>query len=394
MGRRRLARTALLPESWRYGSVRVRAARSESSAASSRPRERDLRLDLLRGLCLFKMVLNHLWTTPLHVIHLWTGFVTAAGGFFFLSGAIVGIVHGRRVEVDGMAATGRALLSRAGQIYLANLGLVLLLASLEAARVLSTGYILQRFRLEGWPSLFDMHQEYYLQVLPRYVVFLAIAPLALWLLRRGHGWVMVSVSVAVWAANLLTRGGLTIPWAEDPRSTAFAAASWQLLFFVGLAVGYHRERIAPIWRRAMQPRWVVMAMTAVAIGFAWFHHSLVSGDLVVSHEMTQRWLERDLIAPARVLNLVVVFALLFWLVDRCWVPIARAAGWLLIPFGRHALYLYLVHVPVHWLGVAAFAGSAIPLHGESWRTVPFVVAAIALFWAMIRYRVGFRVIPT
>ena len=27
---------------------------------------RDLRLDLLRGLCLFKMVFNHLWHTPLH----------------------------------------------------------------------------------------------------------------------------------------------------------------------------------------------------------------------------------------------------------------------------------------------------------------------------------------
>jgi hypothetical protein len=106
---------------------------------------RDLRLDLLRGLCLLKMVFNHLWSTPLHQYQALLGNVSAAAGFFLISGAVVGIVHGRRMQVNGLAHTSRALLARAMNLYIANLGLVLLFASLY-----KVGYLKVKEFAELW----------------------------------------------------------------------------------------------------------------------------------------------------------------------------------------------------------------------------------------------------
>ena len=58
---------------------------------------RDERLDLLRGFCLLKMVLSHLWPQPVD-LQIAFGFVSAAEGFFLISGATTGIVFGRRAE--------------------------------------------------------------------------------------------------------------------------------------------------------------------------------------------------------------------------------------------------------------------------------------------------------
>ena len=47
------------------------------------------------------MVLSHLWPQPLDLQPLF-GFVSAAEGFFLISGATTGIVFGRRAESGGL----------------------------------------------------------------------------------------------------------------------------------------------------------------------------------------------------------------------------------------------------------------------------------------------------
>lgn len=346
---------------------------------------RDPRLDLLRGLCLFKMVCNHLWRTPLHVVHQWTGFVSAAEGFFLISGVVVGLVHTRRVEAQGWQASARQLWRRAAELYAANLGLVVLLASLEAARWLPEGYIVRRLWREGWGSLLSFEHPYYLQVLPRYSVFLAATPLVLWLLRRWGAAVVLLGSAALWAGNLGTGGRLALPGLEAGAAQGFPSSSWQLIFFAGVVFGAATARGR---RRELHP----MAVGAAGVSWLlliWWHAELLAGAVTIAP-----WLaDRPLVAPLRALNLLVAAIVCWWVVDRCWRPIDRLAGPLLLPFGRLALSAYLLHVLVAWAGLAVLTRAGVPLHRAGWELVPLVAAVVAsLWWLLQRESLG-RLVP-
>src|SRR5687768_15200653 len=83
------------------------------------PVGRDPRLDLLRGFCVFAMIVDHIggasWLYALTGGN--TGPITAAEGFVFLSGLVLGIVSRRRVSRDGLAAAVRSALVRAWTLY-------------------------------------------------------------------------------------------------------------------------------------------------------------------------------------------------------------------------------------------------------------------------------------
>ena len=83
------------------------------------PVGRDPRLDLLRGLCVFAMIVDHIggvsWLYVLTGGN--TGPVTAAEGFVFLSGLVLGIVSRKRVDREGVYAAARSALARAWTLY-------------------------------------------------------------------------------------------------------------------------------------------------------------------------------------------------------------------------------------------------------------------------------------
>src|SRR5215218_9537606 len=76
------------------------------------PLGRDPRFDLLRGYCVFAMIVDHVGGTSW--LYALTGGnrgpVTAAEGFVFLSGLVLGIVSRRRVSRDGLRAAVRSSL--------------------------------------------------------------------------------------------------------------------------------------------------------------------------------------------------------------------------------------------------------------------------------------------
>src|SRR5688500_4171262 len=71
-----------------------------------------------------------------------TFFVSAAEGFIFLSGLMVGLIHGRRIERDGLATVQLRLLRRALTLYGVTLGLTFIFVGLS--------------RLAGMPWLQDV----------------------------------------------------------------------------------------------------------------------------------------------------------------------------------------------------------------------------------------------
>ena len=352
---------------------------------------RDLRLDFLRGLCLLKMVFNHLVHTPVHGVQRWLGFVTAAEAFFFISGVVVGIVHVRRARENGLGKTSLLVLSRAGQLYLANFALVLLFASLEARGILDNGWF--RPLWDGgfeWTRLLVFDQPYYLNILPRYVVFLALTPIALWLLLRGRALLLAAVSFGVWGLHLTLDGGLLLPGVET--STEFPVAAWQLLFFVGMALGDRREQLGAAWRRLTRGK-ALVPLGLAALFFVVLRRSDVFGLPGLSAELVHPAFGREHLGPLRLINLAVAFAFLFELTHRFWRPLDQRIGGLLRPLGESSLYVFLLHIPLVWWFKGAMARLPVPaLGGALW----FVLAdalLIALLWWAARSRALFGWVP-
>src|SRR5215212_9874515 len=110
---------ATLPRQRTWDALQAFEALLASMRFVAAPVGRDPRLDLLRGFCVFAMIVDHIggssWLYALTGGN--RGPVTAAEGFVFLSGLVLGIVSRRRVMRDGLGAAIRSALGRAWTLY-------------------------------------------------------------------------------------------------------------------------------------------------------------------------------------------------------------------------------------------------------------------------------------
>ncbi len=351
---------------------------------------RDLRLDLLRGLCLAKMIFNHLWHTPLHAVQDWIGYLTAAEAFFFISGVVAAIVYGRRAREQGLAVARQGLWRRSLHLYVANLALVFLVFALEAKGWLHSRYLWH----EGfaWTDFFSVSQPYFLQMLPRYAVYLAFAPFVLQALLAGRTAWVVAASGGLWLANLLLGYRLQVPFLEPDPAGGFLLVAWQLLFFGGMVVGFHREALAQAWRRL--PRWAGFWLPlAVYLAFIVFERASHFGLLDLHPGYLWNAVGREHLGAVRVVNLAVAFASFFLLVDRFWKPVARFLGPFLLPFGQSALYVFLVHILLNAARLIVEPHLPFELAGHAVRLLAATLLLLAAHWWMVRYRVLAAVIP-
>ncbi len=174
------------------------------------------------------------------------GFSDAADIFVFCSGLASGIAYGGAFERRGFVAGSARVALRCWQVYWAHICVFVFIASMMVAadwffipeKTYVSSLNLTRFfsgdtatnllglvTLTYVPNLFD--------ILPLYVVLLAMIPAAMLLSRLGP-LVPLVCSVALWI--VATSGYLQFPaepWSE--RSWQFHPLAWQLLFFIGFA---------------------------------------------------------------------------------------------------------------------------------------------------------------
>ncbi|TAK26056.1 MAG: hypothetical protein EPO26_01575 [Chloroflexota bacterium] len=314
---------------------------------------RDLRLDLLRGYCVFAMLVDHL---DINTPYYWfTGgnrfFTSAAEGFLFLSAVVMGVVYRPIAERDGAAA----VLRKAGRRV----------AQLAAITVVVTlGYMWLSARLGlPWAANFDPRVEiprvlsfsssYYLvDVLNLYVVLVALAPSVFLGFARHRPWFVFGVSGAIWTIHQFWP--ISLPWPAE--GGFYYIAAWQFLFVIGLAVGWYRDTVTRRLSFLSAPRGQAMLVLA-AIAFIWFWHStwLLDGYVPdVGAAITAAFAKWNL-PPARLFASAVFFSLAFSIIHYFWRPLSAAIGWLLIPFGQNALFAYVVHLALIVVLLAARA---------------------------------------
>jgi hypothetical protein len=362
--------------------------------------DRDVALDLLRGVALVVLVVNH--------IHLDSGlewatepFLSAAETLVAVSGVVVGMVFGRRWLTRGAQATTRLLLRRSFVLYRASVVVVALVGLLTLVPGLATEALTIAPRTTG-PDLYAFDGvartilavvtleagPWQFNVLGFFVAALALAPAVLWALQRGLWPVALGAS---WALFLLGRATEidVLPAQSEDR---FPLLVWQLLFVHGVALGWHRRRLAALGPRVL--RAVAATVLALASLAAYVRlHELGLSPFGMDPAAWRRWdaehFDKVLLDAAR-LGSMVAFVAAAYLALR---PLARFAdraplAWL-GSLGRASFYVFIVHVFVCLAVATALPGDGLGLAGNT----AVQLAALALIMVMVRREALFRWIP-
>lgn len=172
------------------------------SAVPAVPVERDLRLDLFRGIALWLIFLDHI---PENVLNWFTirnyGFSDATEIFIFISGYTAAFVYGRAMRERGIVVASARILRRAWQIYVAHIFLFTIFMA-EIAYVAATFDnplyaeemnildFLKQPDITIFQALLLKFKPVNMDVLPLYIVLLLFFPPMLWLLIRQPGFAL------------------------------------------------------------------------------------------------------------------------------------------------------------------------------------------------------------
>jgi hypothetical protein len=205
------------------------------------PTERDLRLDLFRGLALWLIFVDHI---PSNIVNWITirnyGFSDAAEIFVFISGYTAAFVYGRAMQERGLIVSGARILRRAWQVYVAHVFIFVifmaevsyLTASLENPLYSEEMRVFDFLQQPGEAliqALMLKFQPNFMDVLPLYIVLLLAFPLVLGLLLLQPT-VALIVSVTLYSAVQYFSWNLP---AYPTGSWFFNPLAWQLIFVVG-----------------------------------------------------------------------------------------------------------------------------------------------------------------
>jgi hypothetical protein len=260
------------------------AATAASQPPAAAVSARDPRLDFFRGLAMFLILVAH---TPLNAVSAWLpsrwGFSDATEIFVFCSGMASAIAFGASFDRAGWALGSARVGYRLWQVYWAHLGLFFATAAMLAAldhfgghdRTYIGSLNLWKFFADPAPQLIGLftltYVPNYFDVLPMYLVLLAMIPVAV-ALGRVSPWLVAAAVVAVW---LMAQGALwealgapsiawslpAEPWSD--REWYFNPFGWQLLFFTGFALMRGWLPVPPV-----SPVLIGVAIAIVLGGFA------------------------------------------------------------------------------------------------------------------------------
>jgi hypothetical protein len=356
---------------------------------------RDLRLDMLRGFCVFAMIADHVGGASF--VHAVSGageyFVSAAEGFVVLSGFVMGLVYRGIIDREGLQAGIKKALQRSWTLYKLTVAITIIFAIQLALYSYDFG------PFDGWPrfiaDVVTLRQTVYLGDIPLiYTLLLAAGAGALWLLAtRRTAWLLGGSGLLWLAYQVSPEWADQLPW-PIANNTMFHFSAWQVYFIGALALGYHRQVVARWFDRL--PKGPLFLLSASIFGLM-LHLHLSGGaqlpDFFQSDDVRDRlasWFVKGGAGPLRVLSGALTFSFAFLFVSWFWQPLQRALAWLLVPLGQNALYAYAVHV----LLLGAMYASLDQLVDQSWW--PNTIAQLGmvlLVWCMVKARFLFNIIP-
>jgi hypothetical protein len=364
--------------------------------------QRILTFDLLRGIFLIIIMIDHIelyyggWDVLTGKGRLW---VSAAEGFFFMSGLLIGMIYKRRLPL-GMKFIFKKMWLRALELYIVGVGLTFLF--------LGWAVISHHSGLKDFPQPFSwshysweavlMRFTYgWADFLVRFAILMLAAPFVFWLVAKRLWWLALIGISAAWVF----------------RGQGFTLA-WQVIFNLGIIIGFYWQELL-VRFRALKPkrrRYIKSGLGGLAvITFAasyasvylltllfnlwgedklphwWQHVAYVWGNW--NYDI---WLYADkwTMGPIRLVLFFIWFPVLYWLVRRYEYRINRLSRGVIELMGRNSLFVYTAHAFI----VFIFKVYLIPPKTSFWQNFVITAAGIAaligvtLLYKKIEPRIG------
>jgi hypothetical protein len=367
---------------------------------------RILALDLMRGYFLISILLNHLYLFPNGLDWLTVRgnlYVSAAEGFFFISGLVLGIVRGRKLISQPFKQVARLLVKRGLVLYIASITLTLLFTFIGWQFTdnpgLKSGIMASGSDLGSviWKTVSLQYVYGWADYLRLYAIFMLVSPLFMWLLRRDQGYLALLISFCVWlVAQAMTIGQ------SDP--VAWRSVSWQIIFFVGMFIGFYHTKLSAWWNSLAKTKRRAISQTVISLALVTLLANVVLVVLGTTYPMFSGnpWHEilgqvqgslygdfftKSTMQWSRIVLFLLWFTASFLIVRHFEKPLTKWFGWLVLPYGQNSLYSYII---------SAFVVFFVHLYiTKDNFLVNFAVSAgaIAVVWVCIKTKFLMKIIP-
>ncbi len=363
--------------------------------------KRIVTFDLLRGFFILVIIADHLQRWP-GIFDWFTGqgrlWVSAAEGFILISGIMIGLIRGHKDKSLPLISVAKKLWKRAFVLYVWSI--ITSLLALVIVLNWQTTFMPYPPGMDSfipnssWFSIFIQSVNLtavfgWTNFLGLYAIFLAVSPLAIWLLRNNKWWLLLIISSIIWVIGFNEKNMFL---------------SWQLLFFIGSIFGYYFQNITMWWANFKYRKVtgysivglsgsIILASTMTIFGWPIVKSSFspVTLDTFIGFRNNiDPYFIREELLPAKLLATLVCFLGLFLIVNKYQHQIYKYLGWLLLPFGRNSLFVYIVQ----GIFVIIVAG-LIPAQTNILVNALIIVISVMLIW-LITTRVKFlhKIIPS
>jgi hypothetical protein len=327
------------------------------------PTERDLRLDLFRGIALWLIFLDHIPSNAVSWITIRNyGFSDATEIFVFISGYTAAFVYGRAMLEHGFIVAGARVLKRAWQIYIAHVFLFVIYLA-EISYVASSfnnplfseemGVLdfLKNPDVTIFEALILKFKPVNMDVLPLYIVLLLWFAPMLWLLLRAPSFALAA-SAAVYA--LTWWFDWSIP-AYPHGNWVFNPFAWQLLFVFGAWCALGGAQRLARWINSPVIFGLAVAYLLFAFGIAmtWYFPRL--GAFVPNFVSEAIYpIDKPNLDVLRILHFLSLAVVTVWFVPRGWPVLKSPVFWPAIVCGQHSLETFCLGVFLAFAGHFVF----------------------------------------
>jgi hypothetical protein len=321
--------------------------------------QRELRLDLFRGLALWLIFIDHVSPDLLSWFTIRSyGFSDAAEIFIFISGYTAALVYARAMFQSGFVIAAARILRRVWQIYAMH---ILLFAVLVAevsyiavglekpfyAKEMEITDFLKQPGIAMGQALLLRYRPLNMDVLPVYIVLMLFLPLILLLMRwRANLTLAMSVAlyVLVWLCDLHLTTYPSGFWSFNPLA-------WQMLFVFGAWCALGGAKRMSRFRFSSITMWISFAylFAAFCVTLTWYFPQL---NLLMPHWLEQ-WMypiDKTDLDVLRVAHFLALAAIVVRFVPAGWSGLK--SPWLrpMILCGQHSLEIFCLGVFLAFTG--------------------------------------------
>jgi hypothetical protein len=323
------------------------------------PRERDLRIDLVRGIALLVIFVDHI---PDNVVSklmpVAFGLSDFAEVFVFAAGFAAARAYGPRFLEVGARSGLVAVAKRCWAIFRAHVMLIFALAAMVAvvSTLVPNSDYMDRFNFGplfaetnvAMPRLALLaYMPNTMDILPLYIVLIGLFPLV-WVGIVRAPWVTLAISLAIWLAASIE--GVNLPGYPE-RYWFFNPFGWQLVFVLGAlaANGWAPMRRAFAWVGAL-PLAVLVLLSGFIVAAPWTALPGLAEARLVSVDGYWMLQDKQNLSAARVVHFLAAATLFAHLVPREGNWTERRWARLVIACGQNSLPVFCCGCILAFLG--------------------------------------------